>query len=169
MCYRYLKQYLWLSSVGLIFLLNGCAMFGGESGIQRNQNYRVVPASGWTAIDAHGESDQAFKLKSGNIATVTSSCHRDTNSSLELMTKHLLLGARHIHMEKQSRVTIDDKEGLHSELTAAYEGKRFYLNLFVLPHHDCIFDFSLMSPNPINPGDKQEFVSFVQSFKYGSN
>ena len=47
--------------------------------------------------------------------------------------------------------------------------KPFYLNVFVLPKHGCIFDFTLVSPKAIGKDETDEFLTFVKSFRYGKN
>ena len=55
------------------------------------------------------------------------------------------------------------------EVTTTLEGKPFQLNLFVLPSHGCIFDFSLVSPGSIGESETADFLSFVKSFRYGKS
>lgn len=153
-----------------MFFLSGCALFGGGSeSFKRVKGYQVVPPNGWTSRETKNESDQAFKTQNGNIATVTSSCQRNAQAPLEVLTKHLLLGARNIRYAQRRKLVVDGAEGLYSSVQATLDGVPFNLLLFVLPTHSCVFDFSLVSPRSFFEADKQEFLTFVQSFIYGNN
>ena len=100
---------------------------------------------------------------------MNSSCNRNTHEPLEWMTRHLLFGDRDTNIVRREKLAVDGKEGLFSDVQTSLEGKPFRLNLFVLPTHGCIFDFSLVSPRNISENETHEFLSFVKSFKYGKN
>ena len=85
------------------------------------------------------------------------------------MTRHLLIGDRDTNIVTREKLVVDGREGLFSTVETTLEGKPFHLNLFVLPSHGCIFDFSLVSPRKITENETHEFLSFVKSFKYGKN
>ena len=150
---------------------SSCALFGlggGGDDVKHNRNYSVSAPAAWKKIDSD-DSDQAYRLPSGNIVEMTSSCNRDTREPLEWMTRHLLIGDRGTNIVQREKLVVDGKEGMFSEVETTLEGKPFRLNLFVLPSHGCIFDFSLVSPRNISQNETHEFLSFVKSFKYGKN
>lgn len=160
---------LWIT-VSLLPLLTNCALFGGgNETVKRVKGYHISPPSTWTARETGNESDKAYKTSRGSVATITSSCQRNANAPLEVLTKHLLLGARKITYQERERIVVDGSEGLFSSAKATLDGVPFYLMLFVLPHHECVFDFSLVSPKSIAEAEKQEFASFIRSYKYGNN
>ena len=126
----------------LIFLpiISACALFGGgEESLHRAKNYRITPPKDWHSKETHSESDQAFQLPSGNVATITSSCKRRTDLPLEILTKHLLLGARNVIVEKKERYLVSGSEGLRTSVKAKLEGVPFNLELFVLPKNSFVF------------------------------
>lgn len=161
-----LSYFLFLSSL----LIAGCALFGGGGeSLKRAKNYHVTAPTTWLARETNNESDKAFKTSSGSVATVTSSCQRNANAPLEVLTKHLLLGARKISFQERQRIVVDGQEGLYSLVKATLDGVPFHLQLFVLPHHACVFDFSMVSPKAFNETEKEEFISFFKSYSYGNN
>jgi hypothetical protein len=151
----------------VLFFFGGsaCSLFGG-GGIEHSGAYTVQRPKDWRALD-HGDSDEAFRLPSGNLVTLTSSCDKDTNVSLSLLTKQLLIGARHINVIKQIPMTVQQKEALYSSLRASYENVPFNIEAVVLTRDTCIFDFTLLSPKPIPEKDIEQFLVFVKSFSYG--
>jgi len=146
----------------------GCSLFGGGgSGIRRAKWYTVNPPTEWQASDRY-ESDQAYKLPSGSVVTLTSSCDRRTDS-LELLTRHLLIGTRNVVMKKRETFKVSETEGMYSSVSATLEGVPINLELFVLPKDSCVFDFTLLSRETISDNELEQFLSFIKSFSHGKN
>lgn len=158
-------------SVILIFPFSpGCALFGGGSEtLHRAKGYKIRAPNGWTAKNSNSESDSAFQTASGNVATLTSSCQRNANASLDVLTRHLLLGARNTTFMDKKKIAVAGREGQHSSIKTTLDGSVLYLELFVLPKEACVFDFSLVSNKEISEKERTEFISFFKSFTYGSN
>ena len=150
-------------------IVSGCALFGGGgpedrvSSLKRYKNYTVTAPSTWSSMEK-ADSDSAYRVRSGAIATLTSSCERDYTEPPELLTKHLLIGARKIQNLSSERFSVEGSEGLYSHIQAHLEGRPFDLHFFVLVKKNCIFDFSLMSPKTINDVEVGEFKVFFRSF-----
>lgn len=157
----------------LPFALAGCVLFGGGtpddrvSSIKRSKNYQIHGDPNWTPID-RADSDSAFRLRSDNIVTLTSSCDRDASQPLEVLTKHLLIGARKIQIVKRESILIDNTTGLYSHIRAHFENRPFELHIFVISKANCVFDFSLMGPGRVADSEVLEFMSFARSFRYVS-
>ena len=160
----------WLSG---FFAAGGCALFLGRGpddrglSLKRLNDYSITPPAHWLSID-RADSDAAFRLRSGNTSTVTSSCERDANQPLNLLTKHLLIGARRIHIQKQETIKVDGVEGMYSHVRAHLENKLFDLHLFVLSSRNCVVDFSLMSPTGVSADEVKEFKDFFGSYKHAA-
>mgnify|MGYP006273333813 CR=1 FL=1 len=127
-----------------------------------------VPAS-WVETQSEVDSDRAFKLNSGSTVTLTSSCQGIRQVSLKNLTKDLLLGARKIKFIRQEPLIIAQTEALFSHVNATVEGKAFQLMFVVLRKNNCVFDFSLVSPQPIPQNELEEFLNFAKSFNYGQS
>ncbi|MBI1859999.1 MAG: hypothetical protein HYR96_03655 [Deltaproteobacteria bacterium] len=159
------------ATIPIALITASCALLGGGgpedrvSNIKHAKNYQTASPTAWTPID-RADSDSAYKTRAGNITTMTSSCDRDATQSLELLTKHLLIGARKIQTVESETMMIDGTEGLYSHVKAQLEGKPFELHLFVTTRKNCIFDFTLMSPKTSTDIEVGEFKSFVRSFRY---
>lgn len=145
----------------------GCAIFGGSEKLVRAKGWSVAPAPGWRELD-RGESDRAFRLKSGALATFVGSCNRNSDVSLEILTRHLLMGMRSIQYQSQNRVTIGGGEGLVSRLKGVEDGVRFNLEVAVVKKDGCVFDFTLVSPKEIPAAEYAEFQTFLRSFRHGN-
>jgi len=153
----------------VLFLLTSCALFSSNDPVSpKARGYDLTVPSGWRETDRE-ESDRAYRLPSGNFATVNSSCTRNADAPLEVLTKHLLFGSRNVKYVEREKIRIAGSDGLFSRVKATVDGVPFHLDVVVLPKEGCVFDFSLMSPKPIPGKDSQEFLSFVKSFTYGKN
>ncbi len=159
-----------LGCMAALALVVGCALFGGggEGNWARSDSYTVSPPANWKKREPV-DSDQAFQLPSGSIATVTSSCNRHPDAPLPLLTKHLLFGTRDVLIERRESFPVDEAEGLFSKLTATMDGAKFYMLLVVARKNSCVFDFSLVSPRSITGGDENEFIIFVRSYRNGKH
>jgi len=149
----------------------GCALFGsgGEGSWARAETYTVTPGASWKKRDPEN-SDKAYQLPSGPIATVTSSCNRHPTASLQLLTKHLLMGTRDVNVERRDDLKVGDADGLLSKVTATMEGAKFHMLLVVSRQKNgCVFDFSLVSPKTLSGGDESEFLDFVRSYRNGKH
>ncbi len=155
----------------VLAVAGGCALFGGggEGSWARAETYTVTPGASWKKREPEN-SDKAYQLSSGALATVTSSCNRHPTASLQLLTKHLLMGTRDVNVEKREDLKVGDADGLLSKVTATMEGTKFHMLLVVSRQKNgCVFDFSLVSPKTLSGGDEGEFLDFVRSYKNGKH
>lgn len=160
------KGRLLLALVGLVAAgLPGC--FGGGK-IIRASDYDAAVPEGWKEHEK-GESDRAYRLPSGSLVTVTSSCHKHADADLHVLTRHLLMGTRDVSFRKQSYLEVNGAKGLYSSVEARLDRKPIRFEVFVISKNDCIFDFTLMNRGRIPEKDILDFQSFFTSFRYGKN
>lgn len=162
-------KFLFILTTPFLFLpLSNCSLMGG-SGLKRAKNVSFSVPPNWSETDTAGESDRAFKLNSGSTVTLTSSCQGQRKTSLEALTKDLLLGARKVKVLRQERLNIANAEALFSHVNATVEGQAFQLLFVVTKKNNCVFDFSLVSPKSIPQQETTEFLDFAKSFNYGQS
>jgi len=152
-------------------IFSGCALLGSggtNNELVRAGDYAVSAPPSWKAT-AKDESDQAFRMPSGNVVTVTSSCKKNAEAPLEVLTRHLLFGGRKVEIVERKTLTVDGVPGLFSRVRATFDGVRAFLVLFVLSKNGCVFDFSLVSNRMIPDSDIDDFLNFVKSFEYGKH
>lgn len=151
-------------------LVSSCALLGGgDSGLNRASSYELDIPETWTALKSKGESDRAYRLSSGNLVSVASSCKKNFTSSLRVLTQQLLIGTRQRVVFTEKPVAIDNGTGLFTSLKARTDGKLVYLGVLVVKKHGCVFDFSLLGSDPLSQNDISTFIRFAKSLKYGSN
>lgn len=150
------------------FFLSGCSLFSSGPDLQHAAGYQFQPLPQWKSA-SRGDSDRAYRLPSNNVFTVTSSCNRHADAPLEVLTRHLLIGTRNVQYLQQKKVVVDGGEALFSEVKSDLADEPFHLMIVVLSKNSCIFDFTLVSPQPISPKDEEQFWSAIKSFKYGKH
>lgn len=150
----------------LALTLTRCALFGPSESFDRSGEYQVNVPDGWKTTD-RGEADRAYATPGGAIATLTSSCVRPTEATLEQLTRHLLFGLRQQKVLEKQSITVGGQPALRTRLEAKLENKPVHLEVIVGRNGICVFDFSLLSPKAPTPGDRQAFQQFVASFRLG--
>lgn len=159
---------LWIFATALAS--SHCAFFGGGSNenLKRALGYKLSVPTEWKNIDKQ-ESDAAYRLPSGVIMEMTSSCTRHHDASLEILTKQLLIGTRNIHIEKQEKISISNGTGLLTELTTSHQGSIVYLSVIVFSERGCVFDFSLLGNRKFSDSERSQFVQLARSLQYAGN
>ena len=148
------------------WIVTGCALMGGsEPKIRHSDNYKISAPQGWKSI-AHKDSDEAYRLPSGAIATLTSSCDHRSEAPLEVLANHPLIGIRNRKIVSRSTKKFNQTEGLWSVVDVQTPEGALKLNLFVTKYSNCVFDFSLIHPKAISDGDQDEFKKFISSLEY---
>ena len=147
-----------------------CALFGGGNGdnLRHASGYKVATPSDWKSIEK-GESDSAYRLPSGAIMELTSSCKQRNSTSLEVLTKQLLMGTRNIRIEKQEKVPISNGSGLLTQLSAQDQGSVVYLDVIVFSERGCVFDFSLVGKTRFSEPEVSQFLQLAKSLQYDGN
>lgn len=165
------KRITHLVNIAFCPLIFSCTFLGGVTpedrvgSLKHSKAYKVIPPSSWQLIE-NMDSDSAFKTPNGSIATLTSSCDRDAIRPLELLTKHLLIGARKIQHISSERMSVAGNEGQLSRVKAHLDDRPFDLLLFVTTYNGCIFDFSLVNPKAIVNEDVVAFRVFFRSLEH---
>lgn len=157
------------ATLALLFTAAGCALFGGgEPSRQRAGHWRITAPTPWRETD-RGEGDRAWHTKERSLATVTSSCGRSSDASLEILTRHLFFGLRDVKTSLRDKWSAGNVEVLHTSASAKLEGKGYRLETAILKVSGCVFDFTLMGSNEFTANELREFRALVESFRYGKD
>lgn len=153
-----------------VFFLAGCALLGGgEKEIRRAENYHLSLPRSWKELSSRGESDRAYQTPSGRKIVVTTYCDRNKEASLKVLTRQLLIGSRNIKTLQEEELSIEEGSGLFNYVQATSDGAPFFLGLAILKKMGCVFDFSMLSQNPIPPSELKDFLTFAKSLHYGTH
>jgi hypothetical protein len=142
----------------------GGAMFDGRVFRNDELSFRVskIPTE-WRPIDADG-SLLAFRDEQIPASMeVSGRCGKDGDDvPLEALTHHLFLQFTDRTVESETRVQLDGREALRTELKAKLDGVEKHFTVFVLKKNGCVYDFVQVTPAGANAG--QHFDAFVESF-----
>ncbi|HEX7670047.1 MAG TPA: hypothetical protein VF395_10710 [Polyangiaceae bacterium] len=144
----------------------GGATFDGHVFRNDDLSFRVGGTpEGWHPIDAEGallafRDDQA----PASIA-VSGRCGKDGDDvPLEALTHHLFLQFTDRTVESQTRIQLDGREALRTELSAKLDGVPKRFTVYVLKKNSCVYDFAYVAPVTSGTAGQPRFEAFVQSF-----
>jgi len=147
--------------------LAACASSGFDGRVYHDEDvrFRVGPVpSAWRRLDLD-DTRLAFRDDSANATiAVNGRCGLDGDDvPLTSLTQHLFLQFTDRSLISQTRLSLDGREALRSELSAALDGvKKRYL-VYVLKKDNCVYDFMYIAADSA-PGSRSEFERFVQGF-----
>jgi hypothetical protein len=156
------------AALGALGALGACGGSSFDGQVFRNEElaFRVgrVPSS-WRRIETEGVL-LAFRDEGGRASiSITGRCGKDGDDvPLEALTHHLFLDFTEREIERQSRLSMDGREALHTELRAKLDGVPKEFSVFVLKKNGCVYDFVHVAAAGTDPAARREFASFVETF-----
>jgi len=145
-----------------------CASSGFDGHVYQNGNlkFRVghIP-SGWRAIDADNAL-LAFRDDPANATVALNGrCGVDGDDvPLASLTQHLFLEFTDRDLGTQKPLTLDGREALRTEITAALDGVKKHYVVYVLKKNGCVYDFMYIAARDAGTGAVAAFDGFVQGF-----
>jgi hypothetical protein len=156
----------WISIAGACVF--GCASSGFDGHVFRDGDlaFRVgdVPPE-WRRIETDGPLLAFRDDTTPASVAVNARCGKDGDDvPLEALTHHLFLEFTDRVLENETRVEMDGREALHTELLAKLDGVEKRFAVFVFKKNGCVYDFVHIAP-PEAPADgRRRFVAFVEGF-----
>jgi hypothetical protein len=144
-----------------------CASSGFDGHVYRNGQLRFrvgqIP-SNWRAIDVD-DALLAFRDDPANATiAVNGRCGVDGDDvPLASLTQHLFLQFTARDIETQKPLSLDGREALRTELTAALDGVKKHYVVYVLKKDGCVYDFMYIAGDG-DAGAIASFDAFVQGF-----
>ena len=153
----------------LPLFLGGCALVGSsEERLRHAKGYNVSPAASWKAQNPQ-DGDSAYRLPSGAVVTLVSSCGRSETTPLNVLARQLLFGLRNLTVGTREKREFGPNQGLFTKAEGVMSGTKLYLELFTTVSQSCVFDFSMINPRAIPLVDEQQFFAYLSSFRYGNH
>lgn len=119
---------------------------------------------GWQRV-ALSDNDLAFSWENtGHALAVNSTCEGHDDPSLEVLTRHLLMGFTEQEEVARETVMLDGREALRSRHQAKLDGVPVELLLLVLKKDNCVYDFSYVAPRGHFEEHEADFESLVGGF-----
>jgi hypothetical protein len=152
----------------LVLLGAGCrGLLAGTTFSKDAVAYRVVtPADGkgWKRVD-FADNDLAWLAdNTGHVIAVNATCSDHEDPSLDVLTKHLVMGFTDREWLSQEPFALDGRDALRSKVTAKLDGIPMMLELVVTKKNGCVHDFEYISPLGHEAEHQAEFDALVAGF-----
>ena len=148
-------------------LVVSCASSGFDGHVYHDEEMRfrvgAIPGA-WHPIEVPG-ARLAFRDDAANATVALNGrCKVDGDDvPLASLTQHLFLEFTERTQTSQSTVSLDGREALRTEVTAALDGVKKQYLVYVLKKDSCVYDFMYIAAEP-DPAARTEFERFVQGF-----
>jgi len=120
--------------------------------------------SGWQRVSL-SDNDLAFSWNdTGHALAVNSTCEGHDDPSLEVLTRHLLMGFTEQQEVSREAVMLDGREALRSRHQAKMDGVPVELLLLVLKKDNCVYDFTYVAPQGHFEEHESDFDALVSGF-----
>jgi len=148
-------------------MLMACASSGFDGRVYRDEDirFRVGPIpSAWRQVEVE-DARLAFRDDAANATVaVNGRCGLDADDvPLTSLTQHLFLQFTDRVQSSQTKVSLDGREALRTELSAALDGVKKQYLVYVLKKNSCVYDFMYIAADSA-PGSRADFERFVQGF-----
>jgi hypothetical protein len=109
--------------------------------------YRVGPVSeSWQPMALQGNDLSWVSRNSPHTLAINATCADHDDPTLEVLTRHLLMGFSARQTLEHSVETLDGRAALRSHVVAELDGVPVELMLVVLKKNGCVYDFTYVSP-----------------------
>jgi hypothetical protein len=161
------RQFGGLQATLVALMLASCASSGFDGRVYRDDDvrFRVGPVpSTWRRLDVE-DSRLAFRDDSANATVaVNGRCGLDGDDvPLASLTQHLFLQFTERTPISQAKVSLDGREALRTEISAALDGVNKHYLVYVLKKNGCVYDFMYITADSA-PSSRADFERFVQGF-----
>jgi hypothetical protein len=148
-------------------VLAACASSGFDGHVYQDGDvrFRVGPVpSAWRRLEVE-DARLAFRDDSANATVaVNGRCGLDGDDvPLVSLTQHLFLQFTDRAQASQAKVSLDGREALRTEISAALDGVKKQYLVYVLKKNSCVYDFMYIAADSA-PGSRADFERFVQGF-----
>lgn len=144
-----------------------CASSGFDGRVYHDEDmrFRVGPVpSSWRAIEVD-DARLAFRNdKASATVALNGRCKVDGDDvPLASLTQHLFLEFTDRTQLSQAPLSLDGREALRTEISAALDGVKKQYLVYVLKKDSCVYDFMYIAADSA-PQGRAEFERFVQGF-----
>ncbi|MEI9953790.1 MAG: hypothetical protein WDO74_33640 [Pseudomonadota bacterium] len=147
--------------------LVACASSGFDGHVYHDGEvrFRVGPFPGaWRRVTVE-DSLLAFRDDAANATVaINGRCGLDGDDvPLASLTQHLFLQFTDRALISQTKLSLDGREALRTEMSAALDGVKKQYLVYVLKKDGCVYDFMYIAADS-EPGTRPDFERFVQGF-----
>ena len=148
--------------------LCSCSFLTGSDPDPKNSKFKIdFHLPGWMKIDPD-HSDTAYRHKiSKSILLANSTCKKYDTTSLESLADNLFAGIDELKTGTGERIPYAGREAFRISAEGKMDGVPIYLLVVTLKRDQCIYDFSLVSPNKeAHQKETADFERFLSSARF---
>jgi hypothetical protein len=98
--------------------------------------------------------------------TISVTCHQAHDAPLDILTRHLLFGFKHIEILEQAPQALNGVPALQTVARARLDGRELQLHSYVVQRNDCIYDaVYFASPEDYSAG-APSFERMMAGFRF---
>jgi hypothetical protein len=148
-------------------LLAGCGLRGELRGdVYRDGSvvFRIgeLPAP-WQRVQV-ADGQLAFHHRAGGTILAHATCEPHGDPSLEVLTRHLLIGIEAPRELSQAALSLDGRRALRTRVDGRLDGVAVAFDLVVLKKDGCTYDLALAAAPAVFASRRSDFERFFQGF-----
>lgn len=144
----------------------GCApQFDGQVFRGDGFAFRLASVpSAWRQVETTDRGLAFRDEENRGTALVNGRCGRDEDVPLKALTQHLFFTFTERHIVREELVPFDDREALHTTLTAKLDGVPMRFDVWVLKRDGCVYDLLYFAPREGFERGVPAFLELVKGF-----
>ncbi|MSP26735.1 MAG: hypothetical protein EXR75_16655 [Myxococcales bacterium] len=119
---------------------------------------------GWQRLDDDRSALSFSDLANRGAVLINGRCGRDEDVPLKALTQHLFIAFTERNIETEELVPFDQREALHTTLSAKLDGVPLRYDVWVLKRNGCVFDLLYFAPPERFQAGVPGFAEFVRGF-----
>jgi hypothetical protein len=148
-------------------LLAGCGLRGHLRGDVYRDGSIAFRIGGlpdpWQRVQV-ADGQLAFHHRAGGTILAHASCDVRGDPSLEVLTRHLLIGIEAPRELSRAALALDGRRALRTRVDGRLDGVAVAFDLVVLKKDGCTYDLALAAAPDVFPSRRTDFERFFQGF-----
>jgi predicted Zn-dependent protease len=163
----------WYLALGVVVLgyLSGCSAAVGRVTGQRFISPRYafevrLPGEAWQVV---ANDPAVLTLTHPHLAagiTVNVTCDRAGRAPLDILTRHLFFGFKHVEVLRQEPQALNGVSALKTVARAWLDARELLVSSYIIQHHDCVYDVVYFASPQDFPRGEADFERLVAQFRF---
>ena len=149
--------------------ITSCGISGPLREDPKAANFEFGEVGGDWKIQKSPEANADFvyeNSKNGSFFAINSVCNRYPDSTLEALTRQLMVPIEKATVIEQNRITLDGRDALITRTQGFLDGVPVESLSAVIRKNECIFDFTLNARDRIPAEDSKIFDRVIRGFRF---
>lgn len=125
-----------------------------------------APTAGWEKLNPSEGVEILYREKSGALLSVSSTCGRYEESTLETLARSALSPIAKFKDIETKTFQLDDREAFHLFGEGKVDGVAIQIDFVAWRKDECLFDFSVQAAPKLSSKTRADFLSMLKKFRY---